>query len=218
MPIMFAIYLLQLMDKQTISLSSVFGLARETNLVGDDYSLLGSILYIAQLVCQPLSAFLLVKFRLSIYVPVLVTCWGVTLTCMAAARNFSGLLVSRFFLGGFEASIQGAFVLTAQTWYRRHEQGARLAVFTQTLALLISLEPSSCLVSDISNQIVLLSDRIAYPWWNYNICGVALFHSFPRQPCTVKIPHPRGEASCDRANPCQSTGTRSKNIQDEASL
>jgi hypothetical protein len=32
------------MDKQTISLSSVFGLARETNLVGDDYSLLGSIL------------------------------------------------------------------------------------------------------------------------------------------------------------------------------
>ncbi|KAF9568082.1 MFS general substrate transporter [Agrocybe pediades] len=103
MPIMFCIYFLQLMDKQTLSFSSVFGLAKDTDLVGDDYSLLGSIVFIAQLVMQPISAYLLVKFRLSLYVPVI--------------------------LGVFEASIQASFILTVQIWYRRQEQGIRLAVF-----------------------------------------------------------------------------------------
>ncbi|KAF4613819.1 hypothetical protein D9613_008073 [Agrocybe pediades] len=129
MPIMFCIYFLQLMDKQTLSFSSVFGLAKDTDLVGDDYSLLGSIVFIAQLVMQPISAYLLVKFRLSLYVPVIVTLWGMTLACMAAAKNFIGLLIARFFLGVFEASIQASFILTVQIWYRRQEQGIRLAVF-----------------------------------------------------------------------------------------
>ncbi|KJA25086.1 hypothetical protein HYPSUDRAFT_135365, partial [Hypholoma sublateritium FD-334 SS-4] len=135
MPIMFAIYFLQMMDKQTITFASVFGISRETGLVGDDYSLVGSALYIAQIFCQPISAYFLVRFRLSIYVPVIVTCWGITLACMAAARSFSGLLISRLFLGAFEASIQGAFILTAQTWYRRREQGIRLAIWYSNAGL-----------------------------------------------------------------------------------
>ncbi|PPQ83496.1 hypothetical protein CVT25_006986 [Psilocybe cyanescens] len=129
MPIMFCIYFLQLVDKHTLSFSSVFGLSRDADLVGDDYSFLGSIVYIAQLVMQPLSAYLLVKFRLSIYVPVIVTCWGATLLCMAAARNFMGLLIARFFLGAFEASVQASFILVVQFWYRRQEQGFRFAAW-----------------------------------------------------------------------------------------
>ncbi|KAF9449741.1 MFS general substrate transporter [Macrolepiota fuliginosa MF-IS2] len=129
MPIMFVIYFLQYMDKQTLSFSSVFGLIRDTNLVGNQYSILGSIVHIAQLLLQPISAFFLVKFRLSIYIPCIVTCWGITLACMSAARGFVGLLIGRFFLGAFEASIQSAFILVGQIWYRRHEQGFRVAVW-----------------------------------------------------------------------------------------
>ncbi|KAF9522154.1 allantoate permease [Crepidotus variabilis] len=103
MPIMFIIYFLQLMDKQTLAFSSVFGISRDTHLEGDEYSLLGSIVYIAQIVMQPLSAYLLIRMRLSLYVPLI--------------------------LGGFEASIQAAFMLTTQIWYRRREQGVRLAVW-----------------------------------------------------------------------------------------
>ncbi|KAF9568080.1 MFS general substrate transporter [Agrocybe pediades] len=115
MPIMFCIFFLQLMDKQTLSLCSVFGLAKDTNLVGDEYSLLGSIVW------------------LSLYVPVIVTLWGMTLACMAAAKNFVGLLIARFFLGVFEASIQASSVLIVQIWYRRQEQGIRLAVLYSSI-------------------------------------------------------------------------------------
>ncbi|TEB19256.1 MFS general substrate transporter [Coprinellus micaceus] len=107
------------MDKHILALASVFGIVRETHLQGEQYSL----------VLQPLSAFFLVRFRLSIYMPILVICWGTTLACMAAARNFTGLVVSRFFLGGFETSTQAAFILMGQMWYKRQEQGLRLMIW-----------------------------------------------------------------------------------------
>ncbi|KDR69752.1 hypothetical protein GALMADRAFT_76946 [Galerina marginata CBS 339.88] len=103
MPIMFCIYILQMLDKQTLSLTSVFGLSKDTGLSGHEYSMLGSIVNIAQLAMQPLSAYLLVRLRISAYVPAI--------------------------LGVFEASIQSAFILIIQTWYRRREQGFRIAVF-----------------------------------------------------------------------------------------
>lgn len=53
---------------------------------------------IAQLLMQPLSSYLLVRLRLSFYVPFIVTCWGATLACMSAAVDFRGLLVARFFV------------------------------------------------------------------------------------------------------------------------
>ncbi|KAL9714471.1 hypothetical protein Ac2012v2_002786 [Leucoagaricus gongylophorus] len=48
---------------------------------------------------------------------------------MSATRGFTGLLIGRFFLGAFEASIQPAFILVGQIWYRRHEQGFRVALW-----------------------------------------------------------------------------------------
>lgn len=129
MPVIVVIYFLQLLDKQTLAFSSVFGLSIDARLVGDQYSLLGSMVYVAQLVLQPLSAYFLVKLRLPIYVPIIVTCWGATLAIMASATNFQGLLVARFFLGIFEASITPAVVLVVQMWYRLREQGYRMAAW-----------------------------------------------------------------------------------------
>ena len=73
----------------------------------------------------------------------MVTCWGATLAVMSAATNFKGLLTARFFvcylrlirmladqfaqLGGFESSVMASFVLIGQIWYRRQEQGFRIA-------------------------------------------------------------------------------------------
>lgn len=47
MPIMFVIYFLQYMDKQTLSFSSVFGIIGDAHLTGREYSLLGSIVLYA---------------------------------------------------------------------------------------------------------------------------------------------------------------------------
>jgi sugar phosphate permease len=105
LPIMLAVYFLQQLDKSTLSYASVFGLITDAHLVKEDYSWLGSIVYIAQLVMQPLIAYVLVKVPTGKFAAVMVLCWGIVLSCMAIARNFKSLLATRFFLGCFEASV-----------------------------------------------------------------------------------------------------------------
>jgi hypothetical protein len=53
----------------------VFGLIEHTNLVGDQYSWLGAIVYVAQLVWQPVVAYFLVKLPTGKFLAIMVFCW-----------------------------------------------------------------------------------------------------------------------------------------------
>lgn len=53
LPICFYIYFCQQLDKSSISFASVFGFQADAGLVGSEYSWLSSIVYFAQLICQP---------------------------------------------------------------------------------------------------------------------------------------------------------------------
>ncbi|WYZ43126.1 hypothetical protein EsH8_VI_000825 [Colletotrichum jinshuiense] len=127
LPLMLFVYFLQGIDKSTLAYASVFGLIEDTNLVGDQYSWLGSVVYLAQLVMQFPLAWLLVKLPIGKFTSCMVAFWGVTLSCMAAAHNFGGLLSARFFLGAFEASVAPSFVAITQMWWRRREQTLRIS-------------------------------------------------------------------------------------------
>jgi hypothetical protein len=105
LPILLTVYCLQYLDKATLSYASVFGLLKDTHLHGEDYSWLGSIVYVAQLVFQPLIAYLLVKLPIGKFAATMVLGWGAILCCMVAATTFKGLMAARFFLGAFEASV-----------------------------------------------------------------------------------------------------------------
>ncbi|KAJ5157400.1 uncharacterized protein N7482_008500 [Penicillium canariense] len=126
LPILLSIYFLQQLDKSTLSYASVFGLVEKAHLHGKMYSWLGSVVYLAQLICQPLVAYLLVKVPLGKFMAASVLLWGIALSCMTAANSFAGLLVCRMFLGMFEAGIAPAFIAVTQMWYRRREQPVRL--------------------------------------------------------------------------------------------
>ncbi|KAL2431503.1 putative transporter [Exophiala dermatitidis] len=129
LPVILGIYLLQALDKATLSYASVFGLVEDVHLVGHQYSWLGAIVYLAQLVAQPFIAYLLVKLPLGKFVAAIVLLWGISLSAMVAAHNFAGLLVARLFLGLFEAGVAPAFIALSQMWWRRREQPVRIAVW-----------------------------------------------------------------------------------------
>lgn len=61
MPLMCIIYGVQFVDKTTLSYASVMGIKADTHLVGNQYSLLGTMFYIGYLVCPKVIA----KERLS---------------------------------------------------------------------------------------------------------------------------------------------------------
>lgn len=105
LPIILFVYCLQSLDKTTLSYASVFGLIDDTHLEGEQFSWLGSVVYVAQLVFQPLVAYALVKLPVGKFCATMVFCWGAVLCGMTAAKNFGGLMAARLLLGAFEASV-----------------------------------------------------------------------------------------------------------------
>ncbi|KAF8869061.1 major facilitator superfamily domain-containing protein [Infundibulicybe gibba] len=129
LPVILLVYFLQQLDKSSLSYASVFGIVEETGLVGSQYSWLTSIVYVAELVWQPVSSYLLVRLPIAKYLFVNVFMWGVVVACTSAATNFTGLVTGRFFLGIFEATVAPAFITITQMWWRRREQTMRLAMW-----------------------------------------------------------------------------------------
>jgi len=66
LPVIFYIYFNQQMDKSSVSWSAVFGFRDDANLTGSQYAWLTTIVYLAQLFCQPRKC-ILFKTVLSIF-------------------------------------------------------------------------------------------------------------------------------------------------------
>ncbi|KAI8357357.1 major facilitator superfamily domain-containing protein [Choanephora cucurbitarum] len=129
MPIICALDFLQFLDKSTISYAALMGFREDLNLVGDQFSLLGSIFYLGYLVFQLPNNYMLQRIPIGRYIGIIVVLWGIVLLCSAWGRNFGQLAGLRFLLGFFEAGIYPSLTLLVSTFYRRSEQIARLGAF-----------------------------------------------------------------------------------------
>ncbi|KAI0015531.1 allantoate permease [Xylariomycetidae sp. FL0641] len=127
LPLILGAYFFQQLDKSSLSYVSIFGIIEDANLDPDSrqYSWLGSILYFAQLVFQPLAAFLLVKYPTGKVVGTAIICWGACECILAACTDFPSLIALRFLLGSFEAMIAPSCLAITQMWWRRSEQTLR---------------------------------------------------------------------------------------------
>lgn len=61
--------------------------------------------------------------------------WGTATACGAAAHNYQTLLVSRIFLGIFEATIGPSLLLISSQWYTKSEQAPRFSFWYCGLGL-----------------------------------------------------------------------------------
>ncbi|TXT04298.1 hypothetical protein VHUM_04185 [Vanrija humicola] len=123
------VYFLQQLDKQSLNYAAVFDLQKETNLHGTQFSWLTSIVYILQLVTQPLSSYSLIAFPVKYWVVFNMVSWSIVTASTGAARNFTGLIICRALLGFFEATILPSCVLITQMWWTRREQSYRTIAY-----------------------------------------------------------------------------------------
>ncbi|KAF6820618.1 allantoate permease [Colletotrichum plurivorum] len=122
LPLLLGAYFFQQLDKSSLSYVSIFGITEDANLVGRQYSWLGSVLYIAQLVWQPAAAWILVKLPNGKVIAAAIFLWGSMLAIMTSCTNFGSLLGLRFLLGTFEALIAPSCLSVTTMWWRRSEQ------------------------------------------------------------------------------------------------
>ncbi|KAF2490625.1 MFS transporter [Lophium mytilinum] len=130
LPWLCGLYVLQYLDKGVLSYAGVMGIQKETNMTSSEYTWLGSIYYAGYIVAAPIHNRAFQQFPPSKWIAGCVVTWGVVLCCMTACHNWTGLMIQRTFLGALEASINCGFALITAAWYKKHEHGSRVGVWS----------------------------------------------------------------------------------------
>ncbi|RFU27371.1 hypothetical protein B7463_g8971, partial [Scytalidium lignicola] len=128
-PIMFMCYVLQFVDKVVINYAAVMGINKDLKLTKNDFSNVGSAFFIALLVAEVPTGYILQKVPPGKWLGVNVTLWGVCCAAGAGAFNYHSLIASRIFLGIFEAAIAPSLMLISSQYYNKKEQAPRFSIW-----------------------------------------------------------------------------------------
>lgn len=118
--------MLQFLDKSTLSYAAIFGIQKDTHLVGTDYSWLTSIFYFGYMFSQPLSGIVLQRYPAAKCLAACVFLWSVILFMHVVCDSWAKLMVVRFFLGVVEGLTFPAFMLINAAWWPRKIQPFRM--------------------------------------------------------------------------------------------
>ncbi|KAL4945702.1 hypothetical protein BDV06DRAFT_219095 [Aspergillus oleicola] len=127
--VMVVTYLIQTLDKGALSFASVMGIIEDTNLQGNQYQWLTTVVYLAILVVEFPENWILQRVPIAKWLSLNIFLWGICITLIATANNFTALIILRIFMGIFETVCQPTFVLLSATWYKREEQSSVLTIW-----------------------------------------------------------------------------------------
>ncbi|KAB8072469.1 putative MFS transporter [Aspergillus leporis] len=135
-PMLAILYLISHLDRANIGNAKIEGLTEDLGLSGIQYNIVLSIFFIPYVLLEVPSNMLLKNFsRPSVYLGILITCWGIIMTLTGLVQNFAGMLVTRFLLGVFEAGFFPGAVYLCTFWYMPKDLSTRVAVFYCASAL-----------------------------------------------------------------------------------
>ncbi|KAH7367727.1 allantoate permease [Plectosphaerella cucumerina] len=126
---MLGTYFCQSLDKGTLGFASIMGIIEDANLEKQEFSWLGTILYMGVLFGEYPTNLLIQKLPIAKYLAGNIICWGIVIACSAAAQSFAPLMVVRFLLGMFESCVQPCFIIMTSMWWRREEQSVLISLW-----------------------------------------------------------------------------------------
>ncbi|KAM0665566.1 hypothetical protein MY8738_003498 [Beauveria namnaoensis] len=128
MPVLICMIVLNYLDRNALPNARVQGIEAHLGLTGDQFNICISTLFAGYLALQIPSNLILTRVRPSIYLPVCMALWGLVSASTAAATDFTGLVVCRFFLGFLEAPFFPGALLLLSSWYTPKEMATRTAI------------------------------------------------------------------------------------------
>ncbi|ORX97617.1 major facilitator superfamily domain-containing protein [Clohesyomyces aquaticus] len=128
MPMLWSMCWLNYLDRNAIALARINDLEDDLNLKGQEYQTCVSILFVGYLLGQIPSNMFLTRTRPSRYMGCAMMLWAVVSGLTALSKNFTGLLLTRFFLGVTEAPYYPGAVYLLSIFYTRKEVATRIAI------------------------------------------------------------------------------------------
>ncbi|KAJ7486963.1 major facilitator superfamily domain-containing protein [Mycena latifolia] len=110
-PLACAAYMLQFLDKLDINYAAVMGLNKDLGLVGNNFNNAASAMYIASLVAELPTAYIVQKVPPGRWLGLNIILWGLVTACSAGVKDYNGLLASRVLVGIFEAATPPCLML-----------------------------------------------------------------------------------------------------------
>jgi sugar phosphate permease len=135
LPIVCLLYLLAFLDRGNIGNAKIEGLATNLHLEGNQYNIALAMFFITYSVFEVPSNMMLKRLTPSVWLPLLLVCWGITMTLMGIVRNYGGLLATRILLGAFEAGLFPGVAFYLTLFYRREEMQFRLSLFSSSASV-----------------------------------------------------------------------------------
>ncbi|KAH6855905.1 pantothenate transporter liz1 [Chaetomium sp. MPI-CAGE-AT-0009] len=128
MPMLWSMYWLNYLDRNAIALARLNNLERDLNLDSTQYQTCVSILFVGYILGQIPSNMFLTRTRPSRYMGIMMMLWAVVSALTAITKDFTGLLLTRFFLGLTEAPYYPGAVYILSIFYNRKEVAIRIAI------------------------------------------------------------------------------------------
>ncbi|KAH6618454.1 MFS transporter-like protein [Boeremia exigua] len=189
LPWLFGIWLFSFIDRSNIGNANIAGLSTDLALRGTQYNVALLIFYIPYILADVPSNWLVKRFRAGVYLPVLITLWGLVCTFMGFTTSFAGLVVCRALLGLFEGGILGGVIVYLAFFYRRGQMLLRSGLFY--CAAPLSGAFGGLLASGLSQ--IQVGDYRKWPWIFFIegavtvVFGITCFFFMPDTPSTAKF-------------------------------
>ncbi|CAG8957004.1 hypothetical protein HYFRA_00012484 [Hymenoscyphus fraxineus] len=134
-PFLCILYLFAFLDRVNIANARSFSLAKDLDLQNNEYNTALTIFFVPYILFEIPSNILLKKFSPRVWLSGCMFMFGVVCVCQGLVTSYAGLLVTRFFLGVFEAGMfPGCFYLIGM-WYKRSEAQRRYSFFFSSTTL-----------------------------------------------------------------------------------
>lgn len=92
-------YMLNYVDRNALPAARLQGLEKDLGLVGEQYNVCISVLFVGYISMQVPSNMILGLVRPSWYLASCMVVWGSVSACTAAVQGYTGLAITRFILG-----------------------------------------------------------------------------------------------------------------------
>ncbi|KAK1493231.1 major facilitator superfamily transporter [Colletotrichum tamarilloi] len=128
MPILWFIYWLNYLDRNAIALARLNTLEEDLNLTSTEYQTCVSILFVGYVIVGIPANMVVTRVRPSLWMSSCMAVWAIISALTAVSQNYTGLLLTRFFLGITEAPYYPGALYVLATFYTRKELATRISI------------------------------------------------------------------------------------------
>ncbi|KAH4849177.1 hypothetical protein HBH75_145740 [Parastagonospora nodorum] len=129
MPLMWACYCLQYLDKTLVNYAAVMGIYDDANITTSQFSNLALFFYVSYLVLEFPHGYGMQRFPTAKYLGTCVSLWGFITAITCVCKNYGALVATRILLGCFESAVAPSLILITSMWYKKNEQPLRTGIW-----------------------------------------------------------------------------------------